>query len=158
MLSHSAVLKTIGTWIDVAIIITCFGMVWPFWCWCAVKLWHNQSNQSSLINGFSVDPEWNTVFSTDMLWNVKCRPETKISICLFQSEMPKLPWTCWGWQQDAPRKKISVASFRPIVSLGMTFFYCKSTTLYKLYSRNQLIFFYEWNNCTVVPLFYNPLF
>ncbi len=22
--------------------ITCFGTVWPFWCWCAEKLWYNQ--------------------------------------------------------------------------------------------------------------------
>ncbi len=22
--------------------LTCFGTVWPFWCWCAVKLWYNQ--------------------------------------------------------------------------------------------------------------------
>ncbi len=27
--------------IDVAVIITCFGTVWPFWCWCAVKLWYH---------------------------------------------------------------------------------------------------------------------
>ncbi len=27
--------------------LTCFGTVWPFWCWCAVKLWYNQ-----LINEF----------------------------------------------------------------------------------------------------------
>ncbi len=32
---------TVATWIDVAIIITFFGMVWPFWCWCAVKLWYH---------------------------------------------------------------------------------------------------------------------
>ncbi len=27
--------------------LTCFGTVWPFWCWCAVKLWYtNVINQS----------------------------------------------------------------------------------------------------------------
>ncbi len=31
----------VATWIVVAIIITCFGTVWPFWCWCAVKLWYH---------------------------------------------------------------------------------------------------------------------
>ncbi len=34
--------QTLVTWIDVAIIIIYFGTVWPFWCWCAVKLWYNQ--------------------------------------------------------------------------------------------------------------------
>ncbi len=24
--------------------LTCFGTVWPLWCWCAVKLWYNQSD------------------------------------------------------------------------------------------------------------------
>ncbi len=23
---------------------TCFGTVWPFWCWCAVKLWYHSLN------------------------------------------------------------------------------------------------------------------
>ncbi len=40
MLSHGAVLGLM-TWIDVAVIITCFGTVWPFWCWCAIKLWYH---------------------------------------------------------------------------------------------------------------------
>ncbi len=34
-------LDCIATLIEVAIIITCFGTVWPFWCWCAVKLWYH---------------------------------------------------------------------------------------------------------------------
>ena len=44
-LSHSAVLKTVETWIDVAIIITCFGTVWSFWCWCAIKLWYHHHHR-----------------------------------------------------------------------------------------------------------------
>ncbi len=22
-------------------VYTCFGTVWPFWCWCAIKLWYH---------------------------------------------------------------------------------------------------------------------
>ncbi len=28
--------------------LTCFGTVWPFWCWCAVQLWYNQSINHSV--------------------------------------------------------------------------------------------------------------
>ncbi len=32
--------------------IACFGTVWPFWCWCAVKLWYNQSINSYTASRF----------------------------------------------------------------------------------------------------------
>ncbi len=28
--------------------LTCFGTVWPFWCWCAVQLWYNQNQCDSV--------------------------------------------------------------------------------------------------------------
>ncbi len=37
--SHTVQCSDCSNWIDVVIVITCFGTVWPFWCWCAVKLW-----------------------------------------------------------------------------------------------------------------------
>ncbi len=50
MPSHSAVfIDCIATWIDVAIIITCFGTVWPFWCGCAVKLWYNHHQSHKIV-------------------------------------------------------------------------------------------------------------
>ncbi len=39
--SHTVQFLDCSYWIEVAIIITCFGTVWPFWCWCAVKLWYH---------------------------------------------------------------------------------------------------------------------
>ncbi len=39
--SHTVQFFDCSVWIDVASIITCYGTVWPFWCWCAVKLWYH---------------------------------------------------------------------------------------------------------------------
>ncbi len=33
-------------------VYTCFGTVWPFWCWCAVKLWYH-----SLTRGLILKPQ-----------------------------------------------------------------------------------------------------
>ncbi len=49
LLADTPGLSVIHCWISncvISIVITCFGTVWPFWCWCAVKLReHSHSHQ-----------------------------------------------------------------------------------------------------------------
>ncbi len=65
----------------VAIIITCFGTVWPLWCWCAVQLWyhHHRSKAAGVTlkcpSACSSAAFARLSFSTSALFQSKKHPE-----------------------------------------------------------------------------------